>query len=88
MTIRQVAASIDHSDFMDEILTLGLAFVGRQRQVQTITKVEPDDQLVLRRGGSQMEANGQVFIRGSIHCRSGDKHWLHDFDGCELVAYL
>lgn len=88
MTIWQVAAGSDQRDFVDEFLSRGLAFVGGHRQVQAIAQVEPGDLLVLKRGVSQVEAIGQVVVRGSSHCGRGDKHWLRDFDGWDLEAYV
>ncbi len=88
MTIWQVAAGSDQRDYVDEFLNRGLAFVGGQRQIAFLEMVRPGDLLVLKRGVSKVEAIGEVVVRGASHGGRGDKHWLRDFDGWDLEAYV
>lgn len=88
MTVWQIAAGSDQRDYVDEFLARGLAFVGGQRQISTLERVQPGDLLVLKRGVSKVEAIGRVVVRGSSHWGRGDKHWLRDFDGWDLEAYV
>jgi len=88
MTVWQIAAGSDQRDYVDDFLRYGLAFVGGQRKIDTLALVRPGDLLVLKRGLSQVVAVGRVIDRGTGHYGVGDKHWLRDFDGWDLQAYV
>lgn len=88
MTVWQVAAGSNQRDYVDEFLTRGIAFLGGQKQIVNLERVQPGDLLVLKRGVSRVEAIGEVVVRGASHYGRGDKHWLRDFDGWDLEAYV
>lgn len=88
MTVWQIAAGSNQRDYVDEFLNRGLAFLGGQRQIATLEKVQPGDLLILKRGLSRVEAIGEVVVRNGKHYGRGDKHWLRDFDGWDLEAYV
>lgn len=88
MTIWQIAAGSDQRDYVNDFLDRGLAFVGGQKQIALLEKVRPGDLLVLKRGLTKVEAIGEVFSHGETHGGRGDKHWLRDFDGWDLEAYV
>lgn len=87
MTVWQVAAGNDQRDYVAEFLLYGLAFVGGERQIRTLSEVQEGDLLVLKRGVSKVEAVGRVVVRGGVCGGDGDKPWLRDFDGWDLRAY-
>ena len=88
MTIWQIAAGSEQREYIDHFLKRGLAFVGGAKQIATLTKVQVGDILVLKHGISKVKAIGTVVGRGGNHCGVGDKHWLKDFDGWDLEAYV
>lgn len=84
----QVAAGSEGRDYTRSFLDFGIAFVGGVPQQQTITQVQPNDCMVLKRGISEIVAVGNVVSRdGERCCGDGDKEWLNDFDGWVLPAY-
>jgi hypothetical protein len=83
----QIAAGSAGRDYCDEFIRFGLAFVGGDIQIETMTRVQPGDRVLLKRGLSEIRAVGVVVARDGKHNGCGDKNWLRDFDGWDLEAY-
>jgi hypothetical protein len=49
--------------------------------------VQLDDEIILKRGLSQVVAVGRVVTRDGKFKGDGDKEWLRDFDGWDLCAW-
>ncbi|HEY1663180.1 MAG TPA: hypothetical protein VGI03_12240 [Verrucomicrobiae bacterium] len=83
----QIAAGSAGREYSDEFIRFGLAFVGGDTQIETMTRVQPGDRVLLKRGLSEIRAVGVVVTRDSKHNGCGDKDWLRDFEGWDLQAY-
>lgn len=83
----QIAAGSGGRDYSDVFLRFGIAFVGGEPQVATMSKVLVGDRVLLKRGLGELRAVGVVVARGGIHTGYADKDWLRDFDGWDLPAY-
>lgn len=88
MTVWQIAAGSEQRDYAEDFLNRGMAFVSGFDQSMTLEQVQCGDLLVLKRGISKVEAIGEVVARDSVFRGRGDKHWLRDFDGWDLDAYV
>jgi hypothetical protein len=83
----QIAAGSLGRDYSNEFLRYGMAFVGGDRQCETMATVEVGDVVLLKRGLSELVAAGRVVARDRVHRGEGDKSWLRDFDGWDLKAW-
>jgi hypothetical protein len=83
----QIAAGSSGREYSDEFIRYGLAFVGGDTQIETMTRVQPGDRVLLKRGLSEIRAVGVVVERDGKHNGCGDKDWLRDFEGWDLQAY-
>lgn len=88
MSYWQVAAGSGQRGYSNFFLRYGLAFVGGSKQGAAIQKVTIGDKIALKFGRRYIQAAGIVVQRnGKSHTGSGDKDWLHDFDGWDLPSY-
>ncbi len=87
MNYWQVAAGAEQRNYSRRFLQYGFAFVGGDRQIQTMERVRSGDVIVLKEGRSKIVAVGRVVERNGKAVGVGDKEWLKDFDGWELPAY-
>lgn len=87
MAFWQIAAGSVGRDYADRFLRHGLAFVGGERQCDTMDKVRPGDIVILKRGRFQIVAVGEVIERDGRSRGWNDKSWLRDFDGWDLAAW-
>ena len=88
MTIWQIAAGSHQREYSDEFLSRGMAFLGGASRIKRLGQVRPGDLLVLKQGLKKVVAIGRVVERDGRHYGCGDKHWLRDFDGWDLQAYV
>lgn len=88
MTIWQIAAGSHQREYSDEFLSPGMAFLGGPSRIKRLSQVRPGDLLVLKQGLKKVTAIGRVVERDGRHYGCGDKHWLRDFDGWDLQAYV
>jgi hypothetical protein len=83
----QVAAGSYGREYYNEFIKYGIAFVGGEKQVETMKCVQLGDFIILKKGISKIIAVGQVVNRGGQHRGFRDKEWLMDFDGWDLPSY-
>jgi hypothetical protein len=83
----QIAAGSSGRDYSDEFIRFGIAFVGGDTQIDTMTQVQPGDRVLLKRGLYEIIAVGVIVAREGKHNGCEDKDWLRDFDGWDLPAY-
>ena len=81
-TYWQIAAGSDQRDYSDLFLKYGIAFAGGG-----LEKVNVGDIMVLKRGITAIKAVGTVVERDGRCGGCGDKDWLLDIDGWELLEY-
>jgi hypothetical protein len=89
-TYWQVAAGSRGRNYDDLFLKFGMAFVGGDKQVETMKKVSAGDIILLKRGVSRVIAVGEVVEREGKckgNAKKDNKQWLGDFDGWDLSAY-
>ena len=72
---------------LEYFFRFGIAFVGGKINSELMTEVELGDQVLLKKGRSQLVAGGEVVSRDGKHRGNGDKKWLKDVDGWDLRAY-
>jgi hypothetical protein len=72
---------------LEYFFRFGIAFVGGKINSELMTEVELGDQVLLKKGRSQLVAGGEVVSRDGKHRGNGDKKWLKDVDGWDLSAY-
>lgn len=87
MAFWQIAAGSLGRDYADRFLRHGLAFVGGERQCDTMDRVRPGDIVILKRGMLQIVTVGEVVERDGRYNGRNDKSWLRDFDGWDLGAW-
>ena len=87
MNYWQIAAGSRGRDYTKEFIRFGMAFVGGDRNVATMTKVAVGDRVLLKRGRSRVVAVGEVVTRDGKCRGENDKDWLRDVDGWDLGAY-
>jgi hypothetical protein len=92
MGVWQVAAGSAGRDYTGRFLRHGMAFVGGDIQCSTMDQyVQLGDEVILKRGLSEIVAVGRVVARDGkfkgVADKHGDKQWLWDFDGWELPAW-
>ena len=83
----QIAAGSKGRNYVDQFLKFGLAFVGDEPYVTTMSMLAPGDIVVLKQGMSRIVAAGHVVSRNGKHSGCNDKAWLRDFDGWDLPAW-
>jgi hypothetical protein len=83
----QIAAGAFGRNYAEDFLRFGMAFVGGERQIETMQNVALDDRVVLKLGISHIAAVGRVVARDGKCKGAFDKDWLRDFDGWDLPAY-
>jgi len=72
---------------LEYFFRFGIAFVGGKINSELMTEVELGDQVLLKKGRSQLVAAGEVVSRDGKHRGNGDKKWLKDVDGWDLSTY-
>jgi Type I restriction enzyme R protein N terminus (HSDR_N) len=87
MNYWQVAAGAEQRNYSRRFLQYGFAFVGGEKQIQTMQKVRSGDVIALKEGRSKVLAAGRVVERNGKAVGVGDKEWVRDFDGWDLPAY-
>lgn len=94
MTYWQIAAGSDQRDYAAEFLKYGMAFVGGDKQIAAMRQIAIGDKVILKRGMSTIVAAGTVVERDGKFAGDASKenpngrHWLLDFDGWQLPAYV
>jgi hypothetical protein len=83
----QVAAGSKGRNYANLFIKFGLAFVGGDPHVKTMSQVAPGDIIILKDGLSIIVAVGEVVSRNGKHNGCDDKPWLRDFDGWDLRAW-
>ncbi len=83
----QIAAGSIGRNYADLFIKFGMAFVGGQKEIETMAKVSIGDIIILKIGLSKIYAVGEVIERDGKHSGNADKPWLRDFDGWDLSAY-
>jgi hypothetical protein len=83
----QVAAGSKGRNYANLFIKFGLAFVGGDPHVKTMSQVAPGDIIILKDGLSSIVAVGEVVSRNGKHNGCDDKPWLRDFDGWDLRAW-
>ena len=83
----QVAAGSRGRDYVSDFLRFGMAFVGGETQVATMSRVKAGDRILLKDGLTQVVSVGTVVERNGKANGNQDKSWLRDFDGWDLSAY-
>jgi len=86
-TYWQIAAGSAGRSYADLFVKFGMAFVGGQKDIEMMTKVNIGDIVLLKIGLSKVYAVGEVVGRNGKHRGNADKSWLRDFDGWDLPAY-
>jgi hypothetical protein len=93
MTYWQIAAGSASRDYSADFLKYGIAFVGDEKQIATMTQVQVGDLVILKKGMTEIVAAGTVVDRNgkckgnAVDSGEEDKHWLRDYDGWDLPAY-
>ncbi len=83
----QIAAGSKGRDNAENFLSTGMAFVGGKTQEDTMTPLQLEDVVVLKKGLSKIVAVGEVIEQNGIFQGNGNKEWLNHFDGWQLPAY-
>ncbi|MND63152.1 hypothetical protein D3C80_544550 [compost metagenome] len=87
VTYWQIAAGSNGRDYSSFFLKYGIAFVGGDSQIASMSEVKKGDIVTLKQGRTTIIAAGRVIEVDGIHSGYGDKEWLSDFDGWDLPAY-
>jgi len=83
----QIAAGSSGRDYSNIFLKFGMAFVGGETQIATMSEVNIGDIVFLKQGTQKILAAGKVVSRNGAHNGFADKEWLMDFDGWDLPSY-
>jgi len=86
-TYWQIAAGSSGRNYSDHFIKFGMAFVGGDVQIETMSQVQKGDVVVIKNGLYQILAAGEVIEIDGKTNSCGDKSWLRDFDGWDLQAY-
>lgn len=86
-TYWQIAAGSAGRSYAELFVKFGMAFVGGQKEIETMAEVSIGDIVLLKIGLSKVYAVGEIVERKGKHKGNADKSWLKDFDGWDLSAY-
>jgi len=86
-TYWQIASGSSGRNYSEFFIKFGIAFVGGNDHIGTMSQVKIGDIVVIKSGLYKIIAAGEVVEKEGKATGCGDKSWLRDFDGWDLEAY-